>query len=108
MTLGKWLVTGEDTHRNWKYYLDAGTEIVYMRKDQEYECLECINSHYVYNGKRTSVLPPSSIPVDLDLSGSKISLLPYKFAAWEQENGNQHLFKNILKLWQNGNNKYYP
>ena len=73
VTLGKWLATGEATHRNWRYYLDAGTEIVYMRKDQEYECLERINTHYVYNGKRTSLLPSSSFPVDLDLSSPEIT-----------------------------------
>ena len=70
--LGKWLVSGEDTHWAWSTYLDDDSDLVYLCKDDEYECYTVTDTMLDYIGMCESHLPPHAIPVNVDFGSDRI------------------------------------
>ena len=70
--LRKWLVSGEDTHWAWSTYLDDDSDLVYLRKDDEYECYTSSDTVLDYIGMCESYLPLNAIAVDVDFGSNQI------------------------------------
>ena len=102
--LGRWNVTGEETFRQWRYYKCNLTSIVYFRKGNEYECYSPVGPNtYEFNGKTSTAVPKSSVPVDLDIAGDAILLQPHSSITPKLQltpPGSFELFVVTLDKWE--------
>ena len=75
--LGKWLVTGPNTHRLWKEYLVPSEAMLYRTNNNGYTLCMYVHSSFVPTTLTTQQLPTTAIPVRpfLTPSGIHVTIL---------------------------------
>ena len=76
--LGKWLVTGSSTHRQWKEYLVPSEAMLYRFEQGSYTLHMYTHPRFVSTPLTTQHLPPTAIPVQTSPSSHGYTLLPYQ------------------------------
>ncbi len=67
-SLGRWLVTGEDTHRSWPNYYCTKTDTLYIREEVTFQRYKRnSDNEYVSKGS-VQAIPAKTVPVDVDFS----------------------------------------
>jgi ribonuclease HI len=76
--MGKWLVTGNDLHREWKYFKELEYSLVYVRHEDHFECYELDRENiFVDTGFTIQNLPQHVVPIDADIQEESLTILPY-------------------------------
>ena len=76
--LRRWYITGDKTHRKWRYYGVPNVNIAFMRKDDVFECYDCSDIYDLkFKGTTILTLPQNAIPVEIDLPQANLQLLPW-------------------------------
>ena len=71
--MGRWFVSGELCHRQWRSYHCQKDDIVFIWKNKEYEIYTKNNNEFIYSKTTVKQIPSSCVPVDLDLSQPRIT-----------------------------------
>ena len=74
-SLGNWLVSGENLHRQWQSCYDHQQNIVYILKFAQYEVYSINNGICSYTGKVVNTISNTAVPCKIDYSTPDITLV---------------------------------
>ena len=78
-TLGRWLITGSQTHRTWSAYHCSESKRLFVRATTSYQIYRHLAGNFVANNDHTILVPAMSVPVSVQtLLNGYTAICPYQ------------------------------